>query len=388
MPMNISSLNFFKDALKGIGASQPKRSYVFGNRQIAEEALIAEGGYAYVYKARDVNTNEVYALKKFLCQDSFQFHAAVNEAKTQDSLGRHPNIIKLCGFLQETENQNKKWVIMLLEFCDGHLLKYMDERGGKLNEKEVASCMADICSAVSVLHEKSIQHRDLKIENVLLGLNDRKWKLCDFGSCSTKIVDPSQSSTSDLLNEQDAIDKTTTMMYRPPELCDVAYKQVWIINTQVDIWMIGCILFTLMFFRHPFQDETSLAILNARYRLEKHSFSNRLEDVMHWCLAMKPAERPTILQLSNLFRGWDPDGGEIELPAEVMGRKQKLHRLAGMTVPLKKKFSPIDTEEYRRKLYENRNHTLGRHGVGGSQTADFVNEKKAKKEKKEKSEKS
>jgi AP2-associated kinase len=37
------------------------------------------------------------------------------------------------------------------------------------------------------MHNKGIAHRDIKIENVLL--NEKKFKLCDFGSASTQIVD-------------------------------------------------------------------------------------------------------------------------------------------------------------------------------------------------------
>lgn len=44
---------------------------------------------------------------------------------------------------------------------------------------------------------------------------------------------------------QDQIDRYTTMMYRPPEMVD--FYQQYIISEKVDIWMLGCILFTLMF---------------------------------------------------------------------------------------------------------------------------------------------
>ncbi len=37
------------------------------------------------------------------------------------------------------------------------------------------------------MHSKGIAHRDLKIENVLL--ENKKFKLCDFGSSSEEILD-------------------------------------------------------------------------------------------------------------------------------------------------------------------------------------------------------
>ena len=40
------------------------------------------------------------------------------------------------------------------------------------------------------MHSKGIAHRDIKIENILL--NNKKFKLCDFGSASEQIIDFSQ----------------------------------------------------------------------------------------------------------------------------------------------------------------------------------------------------
>lgn len=41
-------------------------------------------------------------------------------------------------------------------------------------------------------------------------------------------------------------------MYRPPEMCDLYLK--YDITEKVDIWMLGCILYTLCFYKHPFVD--------------------------------------------------------------------------------------------------------------------------------------
>ena len=45
-------------------------------------------------------------------------------------------------------------------------------------------------------------------------------------------------------------EKYTTMMYRPPEMIDRYLK--YRVDTQVDIWMLGCVIFSLSFGFHPF----------------------------------------------------------------------------------------------------------------------------------------
>ena len=108
----------------------------------------------------------------------------------------------------------------------------------------------DICSGLKAMHDIGIQHRDIKVENILL--ENKLFKLCDFGSASKQTLDPNSAScTPDYLDEQmEYFEKFTTMMYRPPEMID-RYKK-FKVDTQVDVWMLGCVIFSLCFFQHPF----------------------------------------------------------------------------------------------------------------------------------------
>ena len=40
-------------------------------------------------------------------------------------------------------------------------------------------------------------------------------------------------------------ERFTTMMYRPPEMIDKYMK--WNVTTKVDIWMLGCVAYTLCY---------------------------------------------------------------------------------------------------------------------------------------------
>lgn len=89
------------------------------------------------------------------------------------------------------------------------------------------------------MHEQRsmwVAHRDIKIENVLL--HKKQFKICDFGSASTKILDyqnPGTLSQDDIETMFEEFEKYTTLMYRPPEMID-RYKK-YSVTCQADIWV-------------------------------------------------------------------------------------------------------------------------------------------------------
>ncbi len=117
-----------------------------------------------------------------------------------------------------------------------------------------------VCEGVAVLHNSTppILHRDLKVENILLG-EDQKWKLCDFGSATTTTYRWASERERGIAEED--INRNTTMNYRAQEMVDLYRRQP--ITEKVDIWALGCVLFKMAYMNDPF--EGSLGILNARY---------------------------------------------------------------------------------------------------------------------------
>ena len=110
-------------------------------------------------------------------------------------------------------------------------------------------------------------------------------------------------------------------MYRPPEMCD-RYKN-WIVSTKVDIWMVGCVAFTLVCGAHPFQTEERLAIINANYVFPKDKeITEKFKDFIRWCLTPNPAERPTILNILSVLDNFE-NVPYINLPPSVVLIKQK-----------------------------------------------------------------
>mmetsp|Transcript_32086 Transcript_32086/g.31490 ORF Transcript_32086/g.31490 Transcript_32086/m.31490 type:complete len:104 (-) Transcript_32086:540-851(-) len=103
--------------------------------------------------------------------------------------------------------------------------------------------MNQIAQGLKVMHEHSppIAHRDVKVENILM--KGEHFKLADFGSCSTDTLDYKEDNKTVISEKFELFEKYTTLMYRPPEMIDKYQK--YPVGTQVDIWMLGCVLYTL-----------------------------------------------------------------------------------------------------------------------------------------------
>ncbi|CAM9170510.1 unnamed protein product [Ectocarpus sp. 13 AM-2016] len=178
-----------------------------------------------------------------------------------------------------------------MEFCPrGHLLEALNSLGGKRMEEEaVLSVMCDIVSAVKYLHDKGITHRDMKLENILRS-SSGPHKLCDFGSCVQGRVP--LDTAEQRANEEEVVEKTTTQMYRAPEMVDLYLERE--LTERVDIWALGCILYAVCYLKNPFQDAGNLGILNAKIRIPDDSvFSSGLVDLIRRCLTASPTHRPS-----------------------------------------------------------------------------------------------
>lgn len=125
----------------------------------------------------------------------------------------------------------------------------------RLTEYEALHIFTQVCQAVSHLHSQKplpIIHRDIKVENVLIATNG-SFKLCDFGSATTRIIPAGVSmQVKEIHALSDEIGRVTTLQYRAPELCDL-YQKLGM-DEKVDIWALGVVLYKLCYFTTPFEE--------------------------------------------------------------------------------------------------------------------------------------
>ena len=112
-------------------------------------------------------------------------------------------------------------------------------------------------------------------------------------------------------------------VYRPPEMIDQYLN--YSVNTKVDIWMLGCVLYTLWFAKHPFQEAQKLAIVNAHYSIpdeKDNRIGTKLRDLIRLMLTPNPSKRPDIDKILNLLESWD-ELDNIPLSDEAIKIKAK-----------------------------------------------------------------
>lgn len=190
---------------------------------------IGQGTYSNVYKARDLLTGKIVALKKVrfdnLEPESVKFMA--REILVLRKLD-HPNVIKLEGLVTSRMSCS---LYLVFEYMEHDLAGLAACQGIKFSEPQVKCYMKQLLSGLEHCHNNGVLHRDIKGSNLLID-NDGILKIADFGLAT--FYDPGL--------KQPMTSRVVTLWYRPPELLlGATYYGVG-----VDLWSAGCILAELL----------------------------------------------------------------------------------------------------------------------------------------------
>jgi AP2-associated kinase len=85
------------------------------------------------------------------------------------------------------------------------------------------------------------------------------------------------------------------------------------VNEKVDIWMLGCILYTLIYKKHPFFEAQKLTIINTQYFTPDTTYSEKIIDFVRLMMTPNPDKRPDIKKVIQIIQNWDTIN-KIELP--------------------------------------------------------------------------
>ena len=317
-------------------------------KQYYLDALLAEGGYALIYKIQSVSEDKLFALKKINIQSSSHKKQIKREIKIWKELSKFGNIVELIDFEFTEKN-----VFIVMELCEeGTLLDFINNHEGNISEVEALLIFNQILLGVNAMHSQNppIAHRDLKIENILK--KKKSYKLCDFGSASDEIFDPTTSD--EFIKEANFsnFEKHSTLYYRPPEMCD-RYSE-YVVSEKVDVWSLGCVLYTIAFKEQPFFNAQKLEIINGNYNFPKDEqklYSEKFLDLIRVMLTPNPNNRPSVMQIMEWTNYWN-ETEKIPLSPEVEEIKKKQIKSGGLKNKSHKKklLSAEEIERIQSKL--------------------------------------
>ncbi|KAF2186474.1 calcium/calmodulin-dependent protein kinase-like protein [Zopfia rhizophila CBS 207.26] len=310
---------------------------------------MGDGAFSNVYRAKDNNGQygevAIKVVRKFemnSSQGDQRLHPDFKKApKTVERANilkevqimqqlDHPNIVKLIDF-----SESRQYYYIVLELCPGGELFHQIVRLTYFSEDLSRHVIIQVAKALEYLHEEAgVVHRDIKPENLLFypipfvptrnpkpkGPDDEdKVDEGEFikgvGSGGIGMIKIADFGLSKVIWDSQTMTPCGTVGYTAPEIVkDERYSK------SVDMWALGCVLYTLLCGFPPFYDE-SIQTLTEKVARGQYTFlspwwdgiSKSAQDLVSHLLTVDPEKRYDIKQFLN--HPWIREADEITYAA-------------------------------------------------------------------------
>ncbi|XP_076917285.1 serine/threonine-protein kinase 1-like isoform X2 [Bidens hawaiensis] len=243
---------------------------------------LGKGSYGSVYKARDLQTSEMVAVKVISLSEGEEGYEEIRGEIEMLQQCSHPNVVRYLGSYQGEEYL---WIVM--EYCGGgsvaDLMNVTDE---PLDESQIAYICKEALKGLSYLHSIFKVHRDIKGGNVLL-TEQGEVKLGDFGVAAQLTRTMSKRNTF-----------IGTPHWMAPEVIQESRY-----DGKVDVWALGVSAIEMAEGLpprsnvHPMRVLFMISIEPAPMLEDKEKWSLVFHDFIAKCLTKDPRIRPTAAEL-------------------------------------------------------------------------------------------
>nr|GLL32122.1 serine/threonine-protein kinase dst1 [Ipomoea trifida]GMD18351.1 serine/threonine-protein kinase dst1 [Ipomoea batatas] len=247
--------------------------------------MAGKGSYGAVYKARDLRTSELVAIKVISLSEGEEGYEEIRGEIEMLQQCSHPNVVRYLGSYQGEEYL---WIVM--EYCGGgsvaDLMNVTDE---PLEEYQIAYICREALKGLSYLHSIFKVHRDIKGGNILL-TEQGEVKLGDFGVAAQLTRTMSKRNTF-----------IGTPHWMAPEVIQESRY-----DGKVDVWALGVSAIEMAeglpprATVHPMRVLFMISIEPAPMLEDKENWSLVFHDFIAKCLTKDPRLRPTAAEMLKL----------------------------------------------------------------------------------------
>jgi len=246
--------------------------------------IIGQGASGSVFKAIDSRTGNEVAIKQMIIAKQVKKEIIINEIMIMKQSNHHA----IVNYVDSYIVNGVLWVVM--EYIDGGSLSELLVVNQTMTESHIATVCKFVLEGLHYLHNlpKPIIHRDIKSENILMGLNGAI-KMTDFGYGS-QLTDRNDTKTS----------VVGTTYWMAPELIKGRPY-----GTKVDVWSLGIMAVEMFEGEPPYLEESMLKALFLIAKKGRPDFKNpdgmshELKDFISQCTIMEPDQRPDTTELLN-----------------------------------------------------------------------------------------
>ncbi len=261
---------------------------MFANRYRVME-MLGRGGMGVVFLAKDIQLDEVVALKTLRSDVLSQDPTLLQRFKLEIKLARkitHKNVLRTHDF---GEWSGTPYISM--EYLEGVTLKDLQKRKGALPLGVGLQIAKQMCHGLEAAHAQGVIHRDIKPQNMLIIPETGDLKIMDFGIATVSNVKEEGRPQDSAITGAGVV--LGTPDYLPPELGHGKTA-----DFRSDIYSLGVVLFELFCGALPFTGASPLQIVVHHMhtappspRSLKPGLPVDLEKVILRCLEKTPEKR-------------------------------------------------------------------------------------------------